>query len=88
MTKSNKLNQGLSFLDSAKRILENSKFDSDKRQAARSWIEEQLKRNPAPAPVHTEAGLMAFVYNVYQGRVDSDSAESYVGALKVCFHSF
>jgi len=60
MTKSNKSNEGLSLLDSAKRILENSKFDSDKCQAAQSWIEEQLKRNPTPAPVHAEAGLMAY----------------------------
>ena len=86
--KSNILNEGLSFLDSAKRILENNKFDSDKCHAAQSWVEEQLERNPAPAPVHAEAGLMALVYNVYQGRVDTDSAKSYFCALKVCFHSF
>ena len=78
----------ITMTKSNKRILKNSKFHSDKRQAAQSWIEEQLKCNPMPAPVHAEAGLMALVYNVYQGRVDRESAKSYVCALKVCFHSF
>ena len=36
----------------------------------------------------TRGGWSHAVYNVYQGRVDSDSVKSYVCALKVCFRSF
>ena len=87
LTTHNKSDDRSSLLDSTKRVFENNKIDVDECQAAQSWIDKQLKRDLAPAQVHAEAGLMALIYDVYQGRVDSNNSKSYVCALKVCFHN-
>jgi len=87
LTTHNKFDGRSSLLDSTKRVFGNKKVDAGECKAAQSWIEEQLKRDFAPAQVHPEAGLLALIFDVYQGRVDTGSSKSYVGALKVCFYS-
>ena len=88
LTTHNQLGERSSLLNSTKIVLENEHIEAGECQAAQSWIDEQLNRDLAPAQVHAEAGLMALICNVYQGRIDNNRSKSHFCALKVCFHSF